>query len=432
MLTRRGRLTLGFFVALLVVGRVLGITELFGFAAVAALLVVVALVQARPASVRVTLSGRVTPEGVAAGEQAVLELLAENVGAAPTPGARLQLVPSGGGHHRVLVPRLAPGERATVTVGLDTRTRGRKSVRGYEALIADSFGLASRRLTASGSFAYLVQPRTEELPQTLPIGAGGLGLESTRSAAERLRSGASLLRNYVEGDDFRLIHWRTTARIGDLMVREGGEPDLSGRSGTTVALVTHCEPGRRFERAVEVAASVLRAAAAEGPFRLVTTGGHDSGMVPGLRHLESTLVTLAAVEPSSLRPSERGHADASSRGRGGRATAGPSVNGTAGPALHMIDTLLGGRFSGPDDWNVLIVVEVLGSPGDLAERREELDRLPPRSGMVALMLVGGSELSFERLSHEHVVMRVPEDRSLAEIWNTPVDVPVGETRVVQA
>jgi uncharacterized protein (DUF58 family) len=412
VLTSRGRKTIVLFLVLLVVGRILGVTELFGIAAVAGALVILAVIQARPASVRVAVSGRITPEAIQAGDPAVLELFVENADATPTPSSRLQLVPSGGGRHRVLVPRLAPEERATVTVGLDTRARGRKTVAGYEALLVDSLGLACRSISSTGSFSCLVRPRIEELPQTLPIGAGGLGLESTQSAAERLRSGASLLRNYVEGDDLRLVHWRTTARVGDLMVREGGEPDLSGRSGATVALVTHGSPGPRFERAVEVAASVLNAAFEEGPFRLVTTSGYDSGMGSGSWHLETAIVNLATVEAVPAAPSP---------------ASGP---GRRGPGTSLMERLAP-RFSGPDDWNVLVVVEALGTEDETAARRDELHGLPQRSGVVTLMLVGGSELRFERLSHDHVIVVVPEDRPLADVWTASVDVPVGETRLVQ-
>jgi len=418
VLTSRGRLSLVLFLCLLVVGRVLGVTELFGIAAAAGALVIVALVQARPGSVRVAMSGRVTPEGISVGDPAVLELFVENIGAAPSPPGRLQLLPSGGGRHRVLVPRLAPEERATVTVGLDTRARGRKTVNGYEAVVVDSLGLATRNLASSGSFSCLVRPRVEELPQTLPIGAGGLGLESTKSSAERLRSGASLLREYVEGDDLRLVHWRTTARVGDLMVREGGEPDVSGRSGATVVLVTQAEPGPRFERAVEVAASVLKAAHDEGPFRLVTTAGYDSGMGTGDWHFETAILTLATVDPGP----------GPSTGPKGRGPNGSSAS------VHGPAAILGSfqpHFSGPDDWNVLVIVEALGSEAALEARRDELRALPARSGSAALMLVGGSELRFERVSHDHVLMVVPESGPLAEMWSVPVDVPVGETRVVQ-
>ena len=38
------------------------------------------------------------------------------------------------------------------------------------------------------------------------------GAESTRSAAERLVTGSSMLRRYAQGDDLRRVHWRTTAR----------------------------------------------------------------------------------------------------------------------------------------------------------------------------------------------------------------------------
>src|ERR1700678_3322552 len=278
MLTKRGKFAVAAGLVMLVVGRILGVTELFGIAMAILALVVTSAVRVRISHVRATVSARLSPEVIEATQPTVLEVFVENKGLVQTPNARLQLVPRGGGRHRVLIPRLAPGERATVTIGLDSSRRGRHGITGYDVVLTDGLGLATERLVSTGSIAYLVRPRTEELPHTLPLTAGLGGRESTHSSAERILTGASMLRGYVPGDDLRRIHWPTTARVGELMVREGGDPDLSSRSGTTILLGTRSAGGDGFERAVEVTASLVAAAAREGPFRLVTTGGYDSRM----------------------------------------------------------------------------------------------------------------------------------------------------------
>ena len=107
----------------------------------------------------------------------------------------------------------------------------------------------------------------------------------------RRRSGATpsfhSLREYVRGDDLRRVHWKATAHVGDLMVREQVDPV---RPDTTIVL-----DGRRtvldadsFELAVEVVASIAVAAADRGlPVRLAGTepgfrdpiGGDDRGVL---------------------------------------------------------------------------------------------------------------------------------------------------------
>ncbi len=357
--------------------------------------------------VRAVLSHRMAPEQMTAGQPAVLELFVENTALQPTPANRLQLVPRGPGRHRILVPRLAPGERATATIGLDTARRGPHTIRGYDLLVTDGLGLALQRVISSGVLKYTVCPQVEELPQTLPLTAGSSAVESTRSAAQRLRSGLSTLRGYIEGDDLRRIHWPTTARVGDLMVREGGDPDVSTRAGTTILLGTRRSGGDDFERAVEVAASLAAAACREGPFRLVTTGGYDSGMASGPSHLEEVTLHLAVVQPSR-------------RSEGARAPAGEQVLAE-----------LAARNTDPDDWNVLLAVEAGTSTGDLELSSELLAQLPVGMGAVIVVLVGGSEPRLERLARNELVVHLPTLLPMTEVWSAALDLPIGEVRSLE-
>lgn len=408
MLTRRGRRAAAAAVILLLAGRLLGVTEMFGlFAAIVALLIASAI-RVKVPRVRAAVSHRMSPSQMTAGQPAVLELFLENTGFQPTPANRLQLVPRHGGRHRILVPRLAPGEQATVTIGLDTARRGPHTVQGYEVVVTDGLGLALQRVTSSGPLKYTVCPRVEELPQTLPLAAGSSGIESIRSAAQRLRSGLSNLRGYIEGDDFRRIHWPTTARVGDLMVREGGDPDQSARSGTTILLGTRRGGGDAFERAVEVAASLAAAACREGPFRLVTTDGYDSQMAVGASHLEEVMLQLAIVQPG--RASERP----------GRALESEVILGHLAP-----------RSTDPDDWNVLLTVEAGATIADLELSPDLLAQLPARAGAVIIVLVGGREPCFERLGRNELVVHLPTLLPLTEVWSAALDLPVGESRSVE-
>ena len=83
------------------------------------------------------------------------------------------------------------------------------------------------------------------------------------------------LREYVLGDDLRRVHWRSSARIGTLMVREHVDT-----STPDVTVLIDTAPGSYsdevFEEAMEVAASVVvESGAASLPLVVVTTGGRE-------------------------------------------------------------------------------------------------------------------------------------------------------------
>src|SRR5207244_8548385 len=83
------------------------------------------------------------------------------------------------------------------------------------------------------------------------------------------------LREYEMGDDLRRVHWRSTARLGELMLRQD---ELRFGEVATVLLDTRARAhlGDSFGRALEVAASVAAALVDDGRrLRFVTTGGFD-------------------------------------------------------------------------------------------------------------------------------------------------------------
>ncbi|MGA2209680.1 MAG: DUF58 domain-containing protein [Acidimicrobiales bacterium] len=441
MLTRRGKAALTAFFVMLVAGRVLGVTELFGIAAALLALVVVSVVRMRTSHVRASVSTRLSPEVIEAGQPTVLELFVENTGLVPTPASRLQLVPTGGGRHRILIPRLAPGERATVTIGLDSSRRGRHGISGYDVLLTDGLGLASQRLVSTGTVTYLVRPRTEELPHTLPVSAGPGGHESTHSAAERILTGASMLRGYVPGDDLRRIHWPTTARVGELMVREGGDPDSSNRSGTTIVLGTNRGGGDAFERSVEIAASLASVALREGMLRVLTTNGYDSGLAHGTGHLEAIGLQLATVQPQDAPlPSRHRRQGGASRLQGGvgdtdaagRSTADSSPVSDAEAAASEFLSHIFGRVSGHDEWNVLVVVEAVNRLEDAELNPAVLAQVSQRVGTVVLVLVCGDVPRLERLARNQIAVFLPVGRAMHDVWITALDLPIGEARAVDA
>jgi uncharacterized protein (DUF58 family) len=116
--------------------------------------------------------------------------------------------------------------------------------------------------------------------------------ESAKGAAGT-RGEYRSLREYRPGDDPKDIHWRSSARMREPVIREY---ERDGAETRWICLDTRAEPGDPAEVAVEVAASLAaRASAEHRPFALVA-GGHLVEPGEGPAHLEVVLDALARVD----------------------------------------------------------------------------------------------------------------------------------------
>jgi uncharacterized protein (DUF58 family) len=307
MVTRRGWLLVGSAFALVVCGRILGIAELFGLAVAAVAVVVASRVYVSRGVGEVAVTARISPPVAHMGEAARLELRVQNRGRRVSRAVLLRPAPYRGARTpievgEIAVPPLVPGEDGRIVLTLPTTARGAFELSGFSLDLEDPLGVACRRVTAPCSTRLVVLPVLEQLEDLAPFSAFAGRHEALRSAASRLGSGLSSFRSYAEGDDLRLVHWKTTARIGELMVREGGDPEAPESLSITVVLDTRRSPhtAATFETAVSAAASVLDPCAELGAsLRLVTTGGVDTGFGGDDDHLESALVELAIAETRS-------------------------------------------------------------------------------------------------------------------------------------
>jgi uncharacterized protein (DUF58 family) len=104
------------------------------------------------------------------------------------------------------------------------------------------------------------------------------------------------LRPYVVGDDMRRVHWPSTARLDQLMVRQD---ELPWQGRVTVVLdvrrTTHVPAS--LELVVSAAASVVTTSWRRRDLvRLMSTDGADSGFAAGHNHVEAIMEHLATVQ----------------------------------------------------------------------------------------------------------------------------------------
>jgi uncharacterized protein (DUF58 family) len=344
MPTRQGWSVLIAAGATLLAARLFGVLELYLIAAAAAVLVVAATVHVRFAPLEVVVRRGVHPARVHAGESTRVELTIRNPGRRRTPPVRVVDPIGGTPGPRVFLGPLGRGASVVASYRLPTWRRGRLRLGPLRLEATDPFGLARRSAVVAGTDDVTVFPAVTTIPA---LGTGGDPDPS--GAAVRLNAIGSQgeeffgLREYVQGDDLRRVHWPSTARRdGDLLVRQDERP---WANRTVVVLDTRAavHDEASFERSVSSAASVIEAAhRARHTIHLVTTDGHDSGPGEGLAHTESMMEYLALVGPGG------GRAPRSLVARLGPSNSGGTlvlVLGRAGPAELATLSVLRRRFA---------------------------------------------------------------------------------------
>jgi uncharacterized protein (DUF58 family) len=180
---------------------------------------------------------------------------------------------------------------------LPTDRRGLIHVGPLQVVIADPFGLAQAGTQAAPRVEVTVLPRIDEV-RPVPFTTGNDPLAGVLHPHALGRTGDDFyaLRPYAVGDDLRRIHWPSTARHDELLVRQQEQP-WQGRTTVLLDVRRAGHEADSFETAVSAAASVVSANGARRDLvRLVTTDGADSGFGSGSTHLQALLEHLAVVE----------------------------------------------------------------------------------------------------------------------------------------
>jgi uncharacterized protein (DUF58 family) len=287
-------------IVLLALGRLSDYPELvaIGFACLAALLLAGFWMLLRPdlSAVRV-----IKPERVTVNEQAFGVVTLTNEGRRRSPPIMAAELVTGR-PVQVPVPSLGPGKSYTAHYRLPTRQRGIYQVGPLTIGHSDPLRLLSVGRTYSTYSTLYVHPRTLNV-EPVPTGQTRDMDGPTSSYAPQGGVAFHSLREYEFGDDWRLIHWKSSARTGALMVRHNvvpNEPRMMVVLDTSAAAYTP----RSFEHAVSAAASLAIAAIRGGfPLELRTTAG---GAMASERGGEGAVPALDLLAAATMSADDRG------------------------------------------------------------------------------------------------------------------------------
>jgi uncharacterized protein (DUF58 family) len=277
-LSTRGRSFLAAAAAAALSALILGEKDLLRVAILLAVLPVLAAGYVGRSRYRLACTRTLEPQRIPVGARAQVRLRLQNLSRLITGTLLLEdrLPYALGTRPRLVLEKLAGHQASSVTYTVRADVRGRYEVGPLVVRLTDPFGLCE----LIRSFPSV--DRLTVIPEVVPLPPIRLAGEYTGTGDSRARSVAvhgeddAATREYRHGDDLRRVHWRSTARVGELMVRREEQP---WDSRATVVLDTRAfahrgeGPTASFEWTVSAAASIAVHLRQVGyRLRLVATG----------------------------------------------------------------------------------------------------------------------------------------------------------------
>lgn len=219
-------------------------------------------------------------------------------------------------HNPTTLPAPLPG-RALALQGRAERSwvarvplmrRGHFRVDPMTIRTGDPFGFFESYATVGAGVTVIVYPRVESLPRwRIPPAF----IEGAQASPERTLQTTPLVtsvRPYVPGDDYKKIHWKSSARQMELQVKEF---DLEQTADVSLFLDlerrVHTGEGDEstIEAAVRAAAAISARALIENRAVAMTAAGQRHVVLPadrGARQHQKVMQLLAAVTPDGTTP----------------------------------------------------------------------------------------------------------------------------------
>ena len=260
-LTTRGRAFFAAAAAAALASLVLGERDLLRVAVLLATLPLLAAAYVGRSRYKLSCTRTLEPHRVPVGASSRVVLRLANMSRLPTGTLLLEdrLPYALGSRPRLVLERLGAGQASSVAYTVRADTRGRYEVGPLAIRMTDPFGLCELTRSFPSTDHLVVIPQVVPLPHVRLAGEfAGSGDSRARSVSVHGEDDAAT-REYRHGDDLRRVHWRSTARVGELMVRREEQP---WESRATILLDTRSGahrgegPTASFEWAVSAAASI--------------------------------------------------------------------------------------------------------------------------------------------------------------------------------
>jgi uncharacterized protein (DUF58 family) len=301
-LTTRGRSLIAAGGAAAVCGLAIPEPGLVRVGALLAILPAVSVLSARRSRYRLSCLRRLDLPRVPVGQPAVVTARVENVSRLRT-GVLLaeDVIPSAlGSRPQFVLGGIGPGSRRELSYQIRSDTRGKFTIGPLRIRVVDAFGLVETSRPLKVTSTLLVTPRVVPLPRAAAPGSRPGEDDGRIRTISAMGEDDAAPRVYRDGDSLRRVHWKSTARHGELMVRR---EEHQRRNSASVFLDTRrCAhtgsgPASTFEFAVSAAASIGVHLAGEGfRARLITEAGE---IAPRGTLSATVLDMLAVITPST-------------------------------------------------------------------------------------------------------------------------------------
>lgn len=291
-----------------VAGMFLGSAPMMSVGALLLCLPVFSVLTARRARYQLRCERQIVPPRVAPGQSATVTLRLQNVSriASGLLLAEDSVPYSLGARPRYVLNGIERGGTREISYQLRSDLRGKFTVGPVRIRIADVFGLVELAADFAATSTLTVTPKVVPLlsaPMTGTWSSEGEGRTRMTAAAG---DDDVIPRPYRTGDELRRVHWRSTARYGELMVRR---EEQRWQDRAVLILDTRQDahmgsgPYSSFEFAVSAAASVGVHLARSGLGGQLLT---DGGPLAGSAMFEDVLLdALSVVKPSRNRDFSR-------------------------------------------------------------------------------------------------------------------------------
>ncbi len=202
------------------------------------------------------------------------------------------------------IPRLT-SSRQKVELTFPKRGAYRQDAFGIQTRFPFGFFEKTRKVTSK--IEMVVYPRveaTEQFYEVLPLLSGEMA-SYFRGRGHELHS----LREYLPTDSARIVDWKITARMGQLMVREFAREDerrvmlvldpFTGPPREDLGEMAAAEHAERFERAISMAACIAWHFNEINSVMQFRTNRFSTVMAPASGIIYDTLRELAVLEPDA-------------------------------------------------------------------------------------------------------------------------------------